>query len=296
MKKRFLLLTVLMVFMASIIATSVSAEIKVGVLAKRGPEKCLQKWLPTADYLSKVVGEKVRIVPMKFDAVKMMIEKNKVDFFLVNSSMYCNMKKQYGGNAIATLKNARQGKSLTSFSGVLFTKADSKINEIQEITGKSFCCVKKSSFGGYQMALNELKKYGINPETDCSVFKEMGTHDKSVEMVLKGVIEVGTVRSDTIERLIAEGKYKLSDFKIINSQESEFPFVHSTALYPEWPFAACKNTDAAITAKITEALLGMKPDSPASKAGKNHGWTKPLDYSPVENLLVALNLGAFASN
>ena len=179
MKRRFLLLTVLMIFMVSIIAASVSAEVKVGVLAKRGPEKCLKKWLPTADYLSKAIGEKVRIIPMKFDAVPMMLEKNKVDFFLVNSSMYCNMKKQYGGTAIATLKNARQGKSLTSFSGVIFTKTGSKLNDLQDIIGNSFACVKKSSFGGYQMALRLLMQNGINPETDCSVFKEMGTHDKT---------------------------------------------------------------------------------------------------------------------
>ncbi len=233
---------------------------------------------------------------MKFDAVPLMLKNNKVDFFLVNSSMFCNMKKQYGGKAIATLKNARQGKSLTTFSGVLFTKSGSKITELQDIKGKSFGCVKKSSFGGYQMALNELLKYGINPETDCSMFKELGTHDKVIEMVLKGVIEVGTVRSDTIERLIAEGKYKLEDFYIINLQNSKFPFVRSTDLYPEWPFAASQNTDSAVTEKITKALLAMKSDSPAAKAGKNHGWTTPLDYSGVEALLVSLNIGAFASN
>ena len=48
----------------------------------------------------------------------------------------------------------------------------------------------------------------------------------------------GTVRTDTMERMEAEGKIKISDFKIINQMKDNFPFVHSTPLYPEWPIAA----------------------------------------------------------
>ena len=222
--------------------------IHIGVLAKRGAEKCMAKWTPTAEYLSAQLGREVVIQPLKFDAVPTFIEQHKVDFFLVNSSMFCDMKAQYGGEAIASLINSRQGEALKEFGGVLFVRADSDIQDVKDIQGRRFMCVKKSSFGGYQMAQRMLLANGINPETDCAVFKEGGKHDKVVEMVQKGVIEVGTVRTDTLERMQAEGKCQLSEFRILNDQAGtlgdRFPFVCSTQLYPEWPLARCAHTDA----------------------------------------------------
>ena len=294
MKRLIIFGLLLALFVVGAFPVQASDEIKIGVLAKRGAETCMKKWMPTAEYISEKLGQPVRIIPMKFDAVPKMLEMKKVDFFLVNSSMYCNMSKQYGGTAVATLRNARQGNALTQFSGVLFTKADSPIKTVQDVKGSSFMCVKLSSFGGYQMVLRMLKNNGIDPEKDCKLFKEAGTHDKVVNMVLEGVIDVGTVRSDTIERMIAEGKYKMSDFRILNPQDDGFPFVHSTTLYPEWPMASCDWTNPETVSKVADALITMPEDSPAAKAGKCLGWTKSLDYTSVNQLLTELKIGAFA--
>jgi acyl-CoA synthetase (AMP-forming)/AMP-acid ligase II len=44
-----------------------------------------------------------------------------------------------------------------------------------------------------------------------------------------------------------EEKIDMNDFRIINKLENKkFPFVHSTQLYPEWPVAACADTDKEI--------------------------------------------------
>jgi len=270
------------------------APIKIGVLAKRGADKCLSKWTPTAEYLSEKMGRKVVIQPLKFDAVPTFIKSGKVDFFLVNSSMYCDMKEQFGGNAVASLVNKRQDKTVSEFAGVIFVKADSPIKTLEDVKGKRFACVKKSSFGGYQMAKRLLQDHGIDPEKDCSAFKEAGTHDKVVQLVEKGVAEVGTVRSDTLERMAAEGKCKLSDFRILNQQEDKFPFVHSTQLYPEWPIASCKKTDSALAQQLAQALKDMPADSPAAKSAKCVGWSDPLDYSEVRQCLVDIKYGVFA--
>jgi two-component system sensor histidine kinase TtrS len=268
--------------------------VRIGVLAKRGPEKCLAKWGPTADYLSEKLGRKVVIQPMKFDAVPVLLKAKKVDFFLVNSSMYCDMQAQFGGSPVVSLINERQGNAVRQFGGVLFTKADSAIETVEDVRGKRFMCVKKSSFGGYQMAQRLLLNKGINPETDCALFKEAGTHDKVVEMVQKGVIEVGTVRSDTLERMEAEGKCKVSDFRILNKQEVDFPFVISTQLYPEWPMAVCEHTDPALAEEVKAGLLSMTKDTPAAKTAKCAGWCEPLDYTSVVECLKEIGFGALA--
>ncbi|MCW8858734.1 MAG: phosphate/phosphite/phosphonate ABC transporter substrate-binding protein [Deltaproteobacteria bacterium] len=267
--------------------------VKIGVLAKRGSETALKKWVATAEYLSEKTGKKVRIQPLKFQEVPIFLKGKKVDFFLVNSSMFSDMKNQFGGEAIASLVNSRRGNALNQFGGVLFVKADSSIKSLADIKGKTFMAVKKSSFGGYQMAQRLLLNNGVNPEKDTKLFKEGGTHDKVVEMVSKGVIEVGTVRTDTLERMAAEGKVDMAALRILNEQKDDFPFVRSTQLYPEWPMAAAAGTDPALVAQVKEALLSMSADSAAAKAAKIVGWSAPLDYGTVEECLKELKFGSF---
>lgn len=291
--KRLSILFVILFFTLSASTVFAADVVKIGVLAKRGSEKALKKWVPMAKYLSEKTGKKVRIQPLKFKEVPIFLKAKKVDFFLVNSSMFSDMKNQFGGKEIASLVNSRRGNALNQFGGVLFVKADSPIQSLADVKGKTFMAVKKSSFGGYQMAKRLLLNNGIDPEKDTRLFKEAGTHDKVVEFVSKGVIEVGTVRTDTLERMAAEGKVDLTELRVLNEQKDDFPFMRSTQLYPEWPMAAAAGTDAALVAQVKDALLAMSADSAAAKAAKIVGWSEPLDYGTVEDCLKELKFGSF---
>ena len=272
---------------------SVSAEYKIGVLAKRGAPKALKDWGATAAYLTEKTGEKFTIIPLKFTAIEPMVKAGKIDFMLANSAFYVEMEKKYGVRAIATLINSRKGKALKEFGGVLFSKNDSGINDISQIKGKTFMCVKYSSFGGGHMAWRLLLENGIDPKTDTANFLEGKKHDNVVLAVKNGTVDVGTVRSDTLERMQDEGKIKLSDFKIIHQINDDFPFVHSTRLYPEWPMATLKGTDDAMAKKVAAALISLPADSNAAKSAKIVGWNAPLDYGPVKECLTKIKYGAF---
>jgi two-component system, LuxR family, sensor histidine kinase TtrS len=135
------------------------------------------------------------------------------------------------------------------------------------------------------MAWRLLLDNGINPKTDCARFLEGKTHDNVVMAVKKGDVDVGTVRSDTLERMQAEGKIKMSDFKLINKIDDSFAFVHSTRLYPEWPFVACSPADRKLRRQVTKALMLMANDNEALKAAKVFKWTYPGDYLSVADCL-----------
>ena len=52
-----------------------SAVIRIGVLAKRGPEQCLQMWSPTAEYLSdRIPGKAFEIVPLDFGQISSFVQ------------------------------------------------------------------------------------------------------------------------------------------------------------------------------------------------------------------------------
>jgi twitching motility protein PilJ len=275
---------------------AMAGDYKIGVLAKRGAAKSITQWGATADYLTeKLQGDTFVIVPLDFDEVFPAIENREVDFFLVNSSMFVTAKVKYAANSLATMINSRQGKALKSFGGVILTYTDKDdINNLADIKGKKFMAVNDSSFGGWQMAYKEFLDNGINPLQDFASVKFGGKHDNVVFAIQNGEVDAGTVRTDTLERMAVAGDIDLSEFKIIAAKaHNGFPFVVSTPLYPEWPFARLASTPDEISQRVADALINMKADTNAAKSAKIVGWTASLDYTEVENLQKMLKVGAF---
>ncbi len=292
MKQRLSVLFAVFFFLFTVSAQA--ADIKIGVLAKNGPAKALKKWAATGEYLTNKLGKSVKIVPLGFDKVNPAIEANDVDFFLVNSSMFVTAKVKFGASAIATMINSRQGQALDSFGGVIITTAyNDGINSIADLKGKSFMAVKKSSFGGWQMAYKTIKDQGLDPFKDFASMDFAGKHDNVVYAVQNEEAQAGTVRTDTLERMAASGAIAMEDFKIINKQSSTFPFVYSTTLYPEWPLAKTAATSDAVAQEVVAALKEIKKDDPAAQKAKIIGWVAPLDYGPVDELQKALSVGAY---
>jgi two-component system sensor histidine kinase TtrS len=275
------------------LSMSAKADIKIGVLAKRGAPKCMKQWGATGAYLSEKLGTKVTILPLKFTAIEPVVKDGKIDFLLANSAFYVEMGKKHNVHAVATLINSRKGKALKEFGGVILVRKDSAIQDIDDIKGKKFMCVKYSSFGGGHMAWRLLLENNIDPKKDCAAFLEGKKHDNVVLAVKNGTVDVGTVRSDTLERMQDEGKIKMSDFRIIHQIRDDFPFVHSTRLYPEWPMAACAKTDKGLAQKVADALIAMPTDAQAAKSAKIVGWTEPLDYESVKECLKTIKYGVF---
>jgi len=244
--------------------------VRIGVLAKRGQDKCLQEWEPTARYLgSQIPGHTFKIVPLDFNEICSAAEREEVEFILANPSFYVGLERSYGANRIVTLQNLRQGNAYKIFGGVIFCMADRK--EIQrpgDLVGKTFCAVTETSFGGWQVAWRELKQHGIDPQRDFSALRFAGTHDAVVWAVLGGEADAGTVRTDTLERMAKEGKINLDKFRVIDqrSDDAGFNFLRSTRLYPEWPLAKLFRTSDELAEQVAAALMNMPADCPAAKA------------------------------
>ena len=273
-----------------------TTDVRIGVLSHRGYEATLAAWSPTADYLSeKVSGHRFSIVPLNFEQIGPAVGEGRVDFVLANPGIYVNLEVRYGIARIATLNNLRGGIPYNVFGGVIFTRADrDDIRELDDLVGHRFMAVDETSLGGFQMAWRELARVGIDPHADFAQLTFAGTHDRVVMAVRDGKVDAGTVRTDILERMERAGLINGDEFRVINPQvHFEFPFHHSTGLYPEWPFAKVKATSNALAQRVAVALLDMPSTHPAGKAGTYAGWTVPLDYQPVHELFKELKLGPY---
>ena len=155
----------------------------------------------------------------------------------------------------------------------------------------SFKRVAIISLGGFQMAWREMNEEGIAPYEDLSRLSFGGIHDQVVLAVRDGRVDAGTVRTNILERMALEGSIDLQEFRVINQKsDPTFPLSHSTRLYPEWPFSKVKHTSNKLAQRVAVALFNMPGDHPAALAGKNSGWTIPLDYQPVHELMQELRL------
>jgi len=293
MKKLNLLTFLTLLFLTFFLTNPLIAQdsLKLGVLAKRGNQEAMEKWKPLADYITEKTSLKMEVVALSFDAIEPAVKNKKIDYLIANSGYYIELKKTANLKAIASMLTIRQGKLNNRFGGVILVKADSPLNKVSDLKGKKFMCVEMDSFGGCQMGLRHLIDNGINPFKDFQGnVLEGKTHDAVVLAVQKGLVEAGTVRSDTLEQMEGEGKIKISDFKIIDKVSDDFPFIHSTILYPEWPFAALSHTTDDNNKKIRDALISLEKEHPAAKAAKVGGWSEPLDYKSVAECLDAVKM------
>jgi two-component system sensor histidine kinase TtrS len=274
-------------------------EVRIGVLAKRGTEKSIERWGPTSDYLNSALpGYRFKIVPMAFDDIEILVKNEMIDFIIVNSGIYVNLSVKYGVRRILTLVNKLTHDSkVARFGSVIFSLQEREhIKELGDLKNLRVAAVHSTSLGGWIMARRELRMANIE-KWDFASLLFLNTHDAVVNAVLKREAEVGIVRTDTLERMAQEGNLDMDDLQIISPKfYDNFPYATSTPLYPEWPLAQLAHTPQSIAKEVAVALLKLPADHPAAQKARIHGWTIPENYQTVHDLLALLKMPPYHKN
>ncbi len=269
----------------------------IAVLAHRGAEQAIQRWAPTAHYLSeKVPGYRFVVHPVDLEGMRTAVEQESIHFTLTNPGNYVELEADYGASRIASLLS-REGNSVrVRYGAVIISAADSDILRLTDLRGHSFMAVSQQAFGGFQMAWREMAEQGIDPFADFSDLRFAGfPQDRIVLAVRDAQVDAATVRATTLARMIDAGIVDAADFHILNAQTiADSPLPVSTRLYPEWPFATLKHTPKEVATAVARALLAMPDQHQAAIAARSAGWTVPLDYSPVNELMQVLQIGPYA--
>lgn len=271
------------------------APLNIGVLAFRPKTQTIEQWQPIANYLSQQLNRPVTIAGYNYPELNQAVELHQVDMVLTNPVHYIQLRHLHGLSApLATMVNKDNGVNLDCFGGVVFTRADnSEINQLADLKNKMIAMIDVESLGGYQMQAYALKNIGI--DLDPKQLVRMGMpHDLTVAAVLSGQVSAGFLRTGVLEGMASENKLDIRNIKVINRQDnSQFPFLLSTPLYPEWPIAVMPHLDANIVKMLAVAMLSLPIDGIEAQAAGIHSFIAPADYSSVENLLRGLRLAPF---
>ncbi|MCB2217948.1 MAG: response regulator [Desulfobulbaceae bacterium] len=279
-------------------AQAAELPVKIGVLAIRGKAVATQRWHSTANYLSSYIhGYRFSIVALEHSEIEDSIKNEDIDFVLLNPLLYVEYEERYGINRIATLKDERLGQAYSQYGGVIFCRADRvDIRALADLEDTRFSAVAEESLGGWQMAKREMVDRGLKP---YSYFRELiftDNHYDVVRAVTEGHADAGTVRTNVLEELAEEGKIALEDYYIFPAMAEnakQTPYFCTTRQYPNWPIAKVRHTPDELAEQVSITLLQMKPYFTAAIAAHCAGWTIPLDYQPVHDLMRVLHLGQY---
>lgn len=294
--RRAVMTTTVLLLLAclQLVASAEEREITIGVLANNGREAALEQWRQHADYLAdRLPNHRFKIVPLDFDALYPTVRKGLVDFVIVNTGQYVELEADAGIKRIATLSNRGPAGNYTVFGGVLITRnTRTDLATLADLRGKKLLVPDTTSFGGWLMQQRELKAAGI--EQSELVLESTGSHEGVVRALLEGKADAGAVRTGVLERMGEEGTLDLSAIRVINElQAPDFPFRHSTRLYPEWSFSKLRHTGEQLSRQVAIALLSLPEQSAAAESASIGGWTIAADYAAAHELYRELKLGPY---
>ncbi|WP_083944838.1 EAL domain-containing protein [Thiomicrospira microaerophila] len=270
--------------------------LKLGILSFRPEEQMHQQWQPLVDYLQQKAGVPIQLEVYNFEALEQAVAQNHLDLIITNSAHYVRIRARNPlTGPLATLIRQESEAQLSHFGGVMFVRADApEPAHLADVASLTMAAVSQGSFGGYQMQVKELFDAGLGVPSDRQLFTTGMPHDAVVQAVIRGEADVGFVRTGVLEDMLREGRLQPGLVKPILLQTlDDFPYAVSTRLYPEWPVVMMPHVSEEISRRIMIGLFSLQADSEAARKAGIHGFTRPADYQPVENLLRSLRIAPF---
>lgn len=261
------------------------------------PEHVLRPmWAPLAEHLEKnLPGRAVRLHFLDQDEMATAVDNALLDIVFTNPAHYIRLRSSnLLTGAIATQVTLHAGQPVSQLGGVIIKRQDNAgIKTLQDLEGKTVAILGRQYLGGYTAQAAHLRKMGI--DLGRIRFIELGNpHDKVVAAVLDRRADAGFIRTGILEAMQTEGRTDIAQLEVMAPVKwPNFPFVTSTALYPEWAVAALPHIDRDTSRRVLAALLAIEPGDPAAVAAGIYGFTIPRDYSAVEDAMVTLRLPPF---
>lgn len=266
--------------------------VDVGVLATRGVLEATQRWQPTLVWLQhQIPNSEFRLHPYTLAEMETAVKQQNVDIVVTNPGQAVRLGRQYPLSWLATL-NSKLGDGTHVIGSALIVRSDSGYQHLIDVSGEQIAAVASNAFGGYLTMQLAVQKQGINPTSFFSDVSFLGFPvDAIIYQLRDGYFDAAVVPVCQLESMLEEGLIAQGAFRVLNDiSPSNFSCSVSTQLYPNWSIAKTGAMPATLAKKITQALLALPAEHPASIAAYSTGWTPPISQLSVDQLYRDLDI------
>ncbi len=265
---------------------SAQPVLKVSAIPDESPTELLRKFKPLGAYLEKRLNRKVEFIPVTdyAAAVEALVGK-KVDMVWYGGLTFVQARIRSNNGVVPLVQREEDEK----FRSVFITRADSGINGLADLKGKTFTFGSPSSTSGHVMPRHFLLQAKIDPDKDFRQVAFSGAHDATIASVSGGKVQAGALNISVWEKFVQDKKVDTSQVKVF----------FTTPPYYDYNWTVRSDLEPSVRDALRAAFLEL---SPATAEGKEilelqratrFIPTKVENYSSIES--AARNAGLLRS-
>lgn len=197
--KKIIVILLILTMSFSIIACNKEKEevLTMGFVPMRDGDKLIESVEPLTDMLTEELGIKVEgFTATNYVGVVEGLGSGQVDFGFIPPFAYVLANQESDAQVILTAIK-KNGKA--TYQSQFLVRQDSDIEDFEDIKGKTLAFVDPSSTSGYLFPGAYLINQGIDLEKDIE-YVNSGGHDKSLQLLLNGDVDVIAVFGEVRER------------------------------------------------------------------------------------------------
>lgn len=224
--------------------------IKFAILPLYPATTIYQRYEGLMRYLSNKTGYEFKLViPKDFEEFMEFIKSGNIDFSYQNPYIFAMIDKHYDITAIVSTIDISNGETDEGeeFRGVIITRSESRISNIEDLRNKRVMIVSPKSAGGFLSQKIFLAKKGINAEKELKLI-DAKRQEKVILGVYNGDADAGFVREAALNVLKEE--IDMSKIRILAK----------TTPLPNWPIASCRKDKPALVQEVKKLLLELNDE------------------------------------
>ncbi|MBI5076742.1 MAG: phosphate/phosphite/phosphonate ABC transporter substrate-binding protein [Nitrospirae bacterium] len=247
-----LLSSALLICFPQTVSSQKNDVIKIGVASMITPVDAVKYYQDVIDYIGEQIGQPVQMVHRRtYDEMDSLLEKGEIKIAFICSAPYVKNREQFGIELLVA--PSVSGKPL--YHSYIIVHNDSSMKTFPELKGKVFAFTDPKSNTGKLYPTYLLKTMGFTPEKFFNRFLYSYSHNKSVEMVAKKIVDSAAVESIVYDHMLKTGSPYAKQTKVIKRSPP----------YGIPPVVVTKDIDISIRKKVKNAFLSMQ-NTPKGKA------------------------------
>lgn len=262
-------------------AQTTPSELVFAVVPAENAGQVADRYKDFLDYLSKETGVKVTLrIASDYAAVIEGQRAGQIHLGGYGPTSYARARMT-GANITPFVTETAAG-GVRGYYAVVYVKATSPFQKIEDLKGKNFGLVDPNSTSGNVVPRFALDKMGINPESYFGKVVYTGSHVNAVMALNQGTVDAAAnwwnnEEDSELMRMVTKGMVKKEDFRLIFKSD----------LIPASPVAYLDSLPADLKVKIEQAFLQAhvknKPAFDKLSDGKNDPFVKAThsQFEPV---------------